>query len=75
MTIRELRNHAGDVIDRVATGERVTVTRAGKAVAELRPVLRSRISAEAFIERSRHLLAVDLARFREDQDAVIDSSL
>ncbi len=37
-SIRELRNHGGEVIDRVAAGERVTITRDGKAVAELRPL-------------------------------------
>ncbi|MGQ0519936.1 MAG: type II toxin-antitoxin system Phd/YefM family antitoxin, partial [Actinomycetota bacterium] len=26
-SIRELRNHGGEVIDRVAAGERVTITR------------------------------------------------
>ncbi len=37
ITIRELRNHGGEVVDRVAHGEQITVTRAGKPVAELRP--------------------------------------
>jgi prevent-host-death family protein len=37
ITIRELRNHGGEVVDRVAQGEQITVTRAGKPVAELRP--------------------------------------
>lgn len=35
VTIGELRNHGGDVVDRVATGETLTVTRSGKPVAEL----------------------------------------
>jgi Antitoxin Phd_YefM, type II toxin-antitoxin system len=30
VTIRELRNHGGDVVDRVARGEPVTITRAGQ---------------------------------------------
>ena len=38
VSIRELRNHGGDVVDRVAAGENLTVTRPGKPVAELRPV-------------------------------------
>ena len=29
VTIRDLRNHGGEVVDRVAAGERLTVTRAG----------------------------------------------
>ena len=40
VTIRDLRNHGGDVVDRVAAGERLIVTRDGRPVAELRPVLR-----------------------------------
>lgn len=30
VSIRELRDHGGDVVDRVSGGERVTVTRRGK---------------------------------------------
>jgi len=37
VTIRELRNHGSDVIDRVEAGECLIVTRAGRPVAELRP--------------------------------------
>ncbi len=33
VSVRELRNHAGDVLDRVEAGERLTVTRNGKPVA------------------------------------------
>ncbi|MDZ4825385.1 MAG: type II toxin-antitoxin system prevent-host-death family antitoxin, partial [Actinomycetota bacterium] len=51
VTIRELRNHGGDVIARVVAGERVTVTRAGKPVAELHPVRRPPASAATLIER------------------------
>jgi antitoxin (DNA-binding transcriptional repressor) of toxin-antitoxin stability system len=34
VSIRELRNHSGEVVDRAARSERVTVTRRGKQVAE-----------------------------------------
>ena len=37
-TMRDLRNHGGEVIDRVLAGEEVTVTRDGVAVAALRPL-------------------------------------
>jgi prevent-host-death family protein len=75
VTVRDLRNHGGDVIDRVAKGERVIVTRAGKPVAELRPLVTARISADALIERWRRLPHVDPKRFREDVDSMIDSRL
>lgn len=35
--MRELRNHGGEVLDRVARGEVLVVTRDGAEVAELRP--------------------------------------
>jgi prevent-host-death family protein len=35
VTIRELRKHGGEVVGRAARGERITITRSGKPVAEL----------------------------------------
>lgn len=74
-SIRDLRNHGGEVVDRAAAGERITITRDGKAVAELRPVPRNRVTAAALVERFNHLPAVDPRRFREDVDSVIDQAL
>ena len=45
-TVRDLRNHGGRVLDRVAAGERVTITRDGTPVARLEPAARGRLSAE-----------------------------
>ena len=75
VTIRELRNHGGDVIDRVAAGETLTVTRDGKPVAELRPLPRPPLSSAALLERFRHIPPVDPYELRRDIDAVIDPSL
>ncbi len=75
VSVRELRNHGGHVIDRVARGERVTITRDGKPVAELRPYVQSRISAEALLMRWRHLPAVDPMALRSDLDEIIDSTI
>jgi antitoxin (DNA-binding transcriptional repressor) of toxin-antitoxin stability system len=74
-SIRHLRNHGGEIIARVAGGEHVTVTRDGRAVAELRPLPRQRLSAAALIDRFKHLPPVDPLRLRHDVDAVIDQSL
>lgn len=74
MSIRDLRNHGGAVVDRVAAGERVTVTRSGRPVAELRPVGRPPLDAAALLERWRRLPVVDPARLRADLDAVLDAS-
>ena len=40
VSIRDLRNNGGEVVDRAARGEPITITRAGKRVAELRPLSR-----------------------------------
>lgn len=75
VSIRELRNHGGEVIDRVAAGERVTVTRDGRAVAELRPLGRPALPARVLKRRWARLPAVDPELFRRDLDRVLDSSL
>jgi prevent-host-death family protein len=75
ISIRELRNHGGDVVDRVAAGERLTVTRSGKPVAELRPVGRPGVTAEVLLERWRRLPRLDPDRLREDVVEVLDPSL
>ncbi|MGZ8802480.1 MAG: type II toxin-antitoxin system Phd/YefM family antitoxin, partial [Mycobacterium sp.] len=64
----DLRNHGGEVLDTVARGESVTVTRDGVAVAELRPLPRRVPSAAQLIERRRHLPRIDPERFRRDID-------
>ena len=73
--MRELRNHGGDVLDRVAAGETMLVTRDGVGVAELRPQGRRPPSPAQLVASRKHLPAVDPARFRRDIDAVIDASL
>ncbi|HEY8636116.1 MAG TPA: type II toxin-antitoxin system prevent-host-death family antitoxin [Candidatus Limnocylindrales bacterium] len=75
VTIRELRNRGGDVVDRVAAGEHFTVTRDGRPVAELRPYRSTPLSAAVVLRRWRRLPAVDFKLFRGDVDDVIDPRL
>jgi antitoxin (DNA-binding transcriptional repressor) of toxin-antitoxin stability system len=75
VSIRDLRNHGGDVVDRAARGEQITITRAGKAVAELRAVPHVPLSAPALLDRWRMLPAVDAAALRADIDEALDASL
>ena len=75
VSVRDLRNHGGKVIDRVARGERVTITRDGKPVAELRPYIQSKVSAVALLARWSHLPVIDPAALRSDLDEVIDGTL
>lgn len=75
VTIRELRNHGGEVVGRVEAGEHVTVTRDGRPVAELRPLRSRGVSAAALLERWRRQPAVDASALRRDVDSVIDQTL
>lgn len=75
VTLRDLRNQGGEVLDRVARGERITITRDGRRVAELRPFIAAKLSAEALLTRWRHWPAVDPVAFRNDIDYVVDSTL
>jgi prevent-host-death family protein len=75
VTIRELRNHGGEVMARVERGETVTVTRAGVPVGELRPLPRPRLTATTLLARWHSVPVVDAAAFRADVDAAIDPSL
>jgi prevent-host-death family protein len=75
VTVRDLRNHGGDVLDLVLAGEELTVTRDGRPVAVLVPVTRPALTAEALLARWRQLRPVDPVRFRADVDALLDSSL
>lgn len=75
VTIRDLRNHGGDVVDRVTRGERLTVTRSGRPVAELRPVSRPAVPAEVLLARWAELPPVDPVALRRDIDDVLDARL
>ena len=75
VTIRELRNHGGDVVDRVAAGERLIVTRDGRPVAELRPVRAGGPKASTLLARWRRLPSLDGTSLRADLDATIDPRL
>lgn len=60
------------MVDRAGRGEPITITRAGKPVAELRPVPRPRLSAEALLARWRQLPPVDPTALRADIDKLLD---
>jgi prevent-host-death family protein len=75
VTIRELRNHGGEVVDRAAQGEQITITRAGKPVAELRPVSRQPLTAENLLTKWHWLPPVDHRVMRAELDEVMDPAL
>ena len=75
VTIRNLRNHGGDVLARVEHGEVFMVTRDGRPVAELRPLTSAPLSAGTLLDRWQNLPPVDPADLRADIDFLTDSSL
>jgi prevent-host-death family protein len=75
VTIRDLRNRGGQVVDRVSRGERITITRDGRPVAELRPFAQSKVTADVLLARWRHLPVIDLADWRNDIDELLDSRI
>jgi prevent-host-death family protein len=75
VTVRELRNNGGEVIDCVLGGDTIVVTRDGREVAELRPLAPRALDAATLLSRWRLLPAVDPVALRNDIDAVLDSSL
>lgn len=75
VTVRELRNHGGEVLDRVARGESLVVTRDGAEVAELVPLRRRARATAELIGARRRLPRVNLDRLRADLDQVLDPSL
>jgi len=75
VTIRELRNRGGAVIDRLSPGQTVTVTRDGEPVAELRRLGRRPLTREELLERHKHLPRISYDDLRADIDAIIDPSL
>ena len=75
VSIRDLRNKGGEVVDRASRGERITITKAGRRVAELRPLGQPGLAAEALLERWRHLPPVDPKAMRREIDQLADASL
>lgn len=74
ISARDLRNHGGDVLRRVASGETFIVTCDDEALAELRPLKRT-LPAGALLARWRHLPALDPAHLRADIDEVLERTL
>lgn len=75
ISIRDLRNHGGEVIDRVEAGELLTVTRGGRPVAELRPLPARGKSTAALLKGWSRVPSIDPHRLRADLDRLVDPSV
>lgn len=74
VSIRDLRNLGDEVVDRAVRGERITITRSGREVAELRS-LRPPLSAAALLDRWNRLPALDPTVLRRDVDRLLTPGL
>lgn len=75
VSIRDLRNRGGDVVERVQRGERLTITRGGRPVAQLVGLRPAPLPLAELRSRRARLPHVDPAKLRRDVDAVIDAAL
>jgi prevent-host-death family protein len=75
VTVRDLRNKGGEVLDRVTRGESVVITRDGLPVAQLSPLPGPTTAASELIRRRRSLPLVDPTTLRADLDTVLDARL
>ena len=66
VSVRELRNYGGQILDRVEGGESMTITRDGTSVALLSPLPTPRLSAAALLERLENVPLIDGDQMRED---------
>ena len=73
--MRELRNCGGQILDRAAAGEAMTITRDGVPVAQLIPLPRTPLGAQALIARWRHLPMIDADALRGDLEQAVDLAL
>jgi len=72
VSVRELRNYGGQILDRVERGETVTITRDGRPVARLSPLPTPRLTAHALVERWRGAPRIDGETLRRDIAEILD---
>ena len=74
VSIRDRRNHGGEIVHRVEREEAVTITRA-KPAAQLHPVRKAHLTAPELLARCQRLPSVDPAVLRADIDATMSTRL
>ena len=75
VSIRDLRNHGGEVVERAQHGEPLTITRAGKPVAQLVALRPPPVALDELMRRWARLPHVDPSQLRSDIDATINASV
>lgn len=74
VSIRDLRNQGGEILDSVMRGTTVTVTRQGRPIAELRP-LRRGTNTTQLLAQWRGTPTFSFEGLRADLAALVDDSL
>ena len=74
VSVRDLRNRGGHILDAVVRGRSVTITRDGDPVAVMSPLPRPRVAMDVLVARRRNLPVMDARALRADLDAAVDQS-
>lgn len=75
VSVRDLRNYGGQILDRVEGGESLTITRDGTPVALLAPLPSPRLSAAALLDRWKNMPVIDAESLRADLSELLDLDL
>lgn len=75
VSVRDLRNDGGEVLNRVARGESLTVTRDGEPVATVAPLPRKPLSADQLLVRWSGLPRLNREEMRNEIDEIMDPRL
>jgi prevent-host-death family protein len=75
VSVRDLRNYGGQILDRVTGGESMTITRDGAPVALLSPLPSPRLSAAALLVRWKNVPVIDADQLRNDIAQLLDLDL
>lgn len=75
VSVRDLRNHGGEAVNRAQRGETLTVTSNGRPVARLVPLPTAAPEPHELVARWRNLPPVKLDALRADLDDVIEAGL
>jgi prevent-host-death family protein len=68
VSMRDLHDHGGDVVDRATRGEHIVITRSGRPVAELRSLREPPVETAAPLERP----PVDAVALLADIDRLLE---
>jgi len=74
VSVRDLRNSGGEILDAVMRGSTVTVTRQGRPIAELRPLRQGTDTAE-LLKACRGTPTFSFQSLRADLSEILDDSL